>query len=290
MGVSNEAIARRCHTSEWLVRFRLQKMSRWSLLQHAFLVQTLPVREALVYDGLENFSYSQYDPNNVNHAIGRESFFTYDFNFSPMNRKGRMSERQKTQKELLEKQFGKYPPSAIRKSTRDLFKRLHQKSIGDTLFLFSDNHFQYRRVVERDLKDLKIEHHKVSSKVYRNSKNKLFAVNHFDAQIRHNSGAFKRETIAFSKHSIAMMEKFVLFATYKNYLRPLFFKKHKKMPDSNKKSPAMMVGLTKKIFRFHEFFSERITYPQISLHKDWEDLFFRRDLFSRRSIAAYNGI
>ena len=265
-------------------------MARWALLKHAAFVQNQNITEAIVYDGLENFSFSQYDPNNVNHAIGKDSFFTYDFNFTPINRKGRMSERQKVKKELLEKMFGAYPRNGLRKSTKEILERLCKKCVGEKLFLYSDNHFQYRRAVERDLKKYAIEHHKTSSKVYRHFKNKLFAVNNFDAQIRHNVGAYKRETIAFSKHSVAMMEKFVLFACHKNYLRPLFYKKHKKIPHSNKVSPAMLLGMTKKILGFYEFFSERITFHQVQLHKEWENLFFRRDSLSRRPIAAYSGI
>ena len=72
VGASNCEIARKCRCSEWLVRSRLSKMARWALLKHASLIQKLRIKEAIVYDGLENFSFSQYDPNNVNHAIGQE--------------------------------------------------------------------------------------------------------------------------------------------------------------------------------------------------------------------------
>ena len=201
-----------------------------------------------------------------------------------------MSERQKVKKALLEKRFGKYPQKALRTSSKKILQRLHHKCIEDKLCLLSDNHFQYRRAIQRDLKHLPFEHYRVSSKIHRNFKNKLFAVNNFDVQIRHNSAAYKRETIAFSKHSIEMMEKFVLFASHKNYLRPMFFKKHKAKSYSNKKSPAMILGITKKILNFYEFFSERITSHQVRLHEDWKNLFCCKDLYSRRPIVAYQGI
>src|SRR5690606_37400770 len=102
-GVSKRAIARRVDHDERLVRRRIIKMAKWSLLKHAKLTENLEIYEPIVYDGVENFSFSQYDPNNVNHAVGKFSLFTYDFNFCPINRKGRMSPRQKEKKAHLEK-------------------------------------------------------------------------------------------------------------------------------------------------------------------------------------------
>ncbi len=283
-------IARRIRTSEHLVRRRLIKMSRFSLLKHAYLTRKLPVLETIVYDGLQNFSYSQYDPNNINHAIGKETLFLYDFNFAPMNRKGRMSTRQKVIKKKLEEKHGPYPRDAIRTATRNIVARLHSRSPTKVLNFLSDNHFQYRRAIREDLPHLRIRHATVPSKIYRNYRNQLFAINHLDMLSRHHLAPFKRETISFSKTSISMQECFALFTVYKNYMRPRFVKKHKLDPLSNLRSPAMDAGVTDKILNFRDFFQNRVTIPQVELSSDWLSLVRRIDRYSRRPITPYKGI
>src|SRR5690606_25093587 len=125
-----------------------------------------------------------------------------------------------------EKEFGKYPTNSIRTSTKKVLSRLCER-VERSLTLYSDEHFQYRRVVEIDLKNKKILHFKTSSKAPRTSNNPLYPVNYLDLQIRQESSAFRRETIAFSKHSIAMQESYFLYVLYRNYMRPKFFKKSK---------------------------------------------------------------
>ena len=259
-------------------------MARFAETKDAKLQDGLGIREAIVYDGLENFSFSQYEPNNINHAVGKQSLFIYDFNFAPMNRKGRMSEPQVTRKGQLEELHGKYPVNAIRQTTKVLFERLWNRSDG-ALTIFSDNHFQYRRVVELDLKEKQIQHIKVSSKIHRNYRNELFAVNNIDLQARQALAPFKRETISFSKHEIAMMDSFRLYTVFRNYMRPKFWGTHRSDPACSERSPAMELGITDRILSFDEFFSDRVLPTQVQLHRDAEDRFRRIADFSRRTIA-----
>lgn len=284
LGASKRAIARHIHHSERLVRDRQLKMARWGLLLHASLTEELKVSEAIVYDGLENFSFSQYDPNNINHAVGKKSLFTYDFNFCPLNRKGAMTAFQKSRKALLEKKYGHYPRDAIRTATKRIFERLVSRA-GE-LTVYSDRHFQYRRVVEEDLPDKKITHLRVSSKIHRNFKNPLFAVNNIDLMARQDVSSFKRETISFNKHSIAMQESFVRYVLRRNYRRPKFWGTHRSDPKCSRTSPAMELGLTDRIMRFDAFFRERVLPTHVRLHEDWLNLYLRLDPYSRRPIAS----
>lgn len=288
-GASNREIARIVGTSEHLVRSRLSKMARWGLMIQAQLLQEQNLQEPIVYDGLENFSYSQYEPNNIQHAIGKHSGFTYDFNFAPFNRKGRMSPRQKEIKELLEKKYGPYPKDILRTTTKRILQRLYEKSPGP-LILYSDEHFQYRRAIEQDLKkSCEIVHLTTSSKCTRNYNNPLFVVNNYDMQIRQKSAAFSRETISFAKHSMGMVEKFTLFMVFKNFMRPYFYKKQVRDPIAHLQSPAQRAGLSKKVLKFHEFFSQRVLITQVKLNEDWQSFVKRIDPLSRRKIVPYTG-
>lgn len=279
---SMRKIARKIKHDERMVRDRLVRMARFAILTNAKLTENLKIQEPIVFDGLENFSFSQYEPNNINHAVGKESLFIYDFNLAPINRKGRMSPWQREKKKKLESVHGPFDKGAIRSKTKQIFERLLNKT--NHLVIFSDCHYQYARVVQEDLKHKKIEHIKVSSKLHRNFKNHLFAVNNVDMQARHDLSAFKRETIAFSKHPIAMQEAFSLYAIHRNYMRPKFYKKHKTDPFAHTHSPAMILGLTNKILSFEDFFSLRIMPTHVSLHNDAKNLYHRIDHSSRRPI------
>jgi hypothetical protein len=284
-GASKRAIAREISHSERLVRTRLRNMSRWSETKHAKFTEDLKIEEPIVYDGLENFSFSQYDPNNINHAVGKKTLFTYDFNLCPLNRKGRMSPFQEKRKEELERAHGKYPTNGIRATTKTLFERLLKRA-PKQLTLYTDNHYQYRRVVDFDLpKDKPIFHLRTSSKVHRNFHNPLFAVNNVDLQARQTVSSFKRETISFSKHEISMQDDFLLYSVYRNYMRPKFWGTHRSDPECSKRSPAMELKITEEILSFEEFFSKRVLPTQVILNEDALLRFERKFPLSRRKIA-----
>ncbi|RZA07679.1 MAG: hypothetical protein EOP11_07015 [Proteobacteria bacterium] len=227
--------------------------------------------------------------NNLNHAVGRESYYVYDFNFSLMNRKGKMSARQKQKGRLLDEAFGRYDTRAIQKDSMRIFERLLAKS-SSSLELHSDNHPAYRRAIKGMPGGNRVVHSITSSKLARNFRNRLFAINHTDMLTRHQLGTFKRETIAFAKNIVAMMESFVLLATQKNYLRARFTKKHKRDPLAHLESPAMAIGLRDKVQSFREFYRNRISIHHVKLSSDWQDLFDSTSLASRRTVRAYAGI
>ena len=278
-------IARVIGHSEHLVRDRVSKMARWSLLEQAHRTKDVSINEAVAYDGLENFSYSQFDPNNINHAIGKNTYFTYDFNFAPINRKGKMNLEQKLRKKELEEKYGKYPSNILRTTTRSLLGRLVNRCDGGELVLYSDEHFQYKRAIERDLAKKSIVHKTISSKACRNFQNPLFPVNNFDIQIRQKSAPFSRETISFSKTSIAMIESFVLTIIQRNYMRPIFYNKQVRDQTIHKESPAMRLGVCDRILSFRDFFSLRKTASQVRLNSDWLNYFKKIDPLSRRLIT-----
>ena len=272
-GLSNRQIARAISSSEGLVRDRIHKMATQSMLFHSKLTRDHQIQEPIAYDGLENFARSQYEPNNINQAIGSKSLFIYDFNFAPLNRKGRMSSRQKLNDEKLAQMLGRFPKSAIKFASYRLFERLAQKCspANGTLKLLTDEHFQYRRAVRQlARRRINIDHATVSSKAPRTYKNILFPVNHADLLARQHIKAFARETISFSKTHVAMVQKFALFAVWKNYMRPQFTKRHKTNPLANVQTPAQSAGITKAPLRFGELYTERLFAKHSQLNQDWK--------------------
>jgi hypothetical protein len=200
-----------------------------------------------------------------------------------------MSPRQQRIQKKLEEDHGRYHPRAIENDSKRIFERLLSRCEGD-LLLHSDNHYAYRRALKRMGKHDRIVHAITPAKLARNFRNRLFAINHTDMLTRHHLGTFKRETIAFAKHAVAMMESFVLLVTQKNYLKSRFTKKHKRDPLSHLESPAMRLGLRNKIQTFSEFYRSRISVHHVKLNEDWQDLFDSTFLASRRTIRPYAGI
>jgi len=270
-GLSNRAIAHMHSISEHCVRLRIRRMARRALIFHTRATANLRILEPLCFDGLENFAGSQYDPNNIQQALGRDSLFIYDFNFAPLNRKGRRSIWQKQRLLQIETRHGRYDPSAIRVATRTIVERLYKFAENIAPFtLVSDEHFQYRKAIHIDLRSLPIQHVTISSKVCRNFQNILFSVNHADLMIRQRIAAFSRETISFSKTPGAMCQKFSLFMLRKNYMSTQFTKVHVRRPEAHLKSPAEHLGLFKRILKFSDIFDE---YPHDQqsreLNTDW---------------------
>lgn len=272
---SNRSLARELKVSEGLVRTRISKLANQALGFHAKSIADLKISEPIAYDGLECFARSQYEPNNINQAIGSNSLFCYLFNFAPMNRKGKTSKRQKKVLFNLEQKEGRFNPKAIRIASKEMFSQLVQMKDPtiEKLILRTDEHFQYRRAIKKDLKShvrFQIEHETVSSKAFRNFKNILFAVNHFDMNIRKHLAAYTRETISFSKKASRMVHKYILYMVYKNYMKPCYVKEHKLDNRVHTHSPAMLVGITECLLKFKNMFHQRILISQLdNIPKAW---------------------
>ena len=256
-GLSNRKTSRLLELSEHSVRIRLTRLSQRALEFHHNSIANLKIAEPVCFDGLENFAASQYDPNNIQQAVGRNSLFIYDFNFASMNRKGRMSPWQKRRLQHIVAAQGRYNPRAIRLATKDILSRIYARKSEERLLLLSDEHFQYRRVLSEDLKAAKIDHLTVSSKACRNFQNILFSVNHADLLIRQSVAAFSRETISFSKTAGRMCQRYALFMVYKNYMSPQFTKKHVHRAEVEKTSPAQRLGLCDRVLGFRDIYSLR---------------------------------
>jgi len=284
---SNRSLSRELRVSECLVRTRIVRLANTALIHHASFVEDLKILEPVSYDGLEAFAKSQYEPNNINQAVGQESLFCYLFNFAPMNRKGRISNRQRRKLLCIEGEEGRFNPRAIREASAEIFSDL----VGmkdprlDRLHLCTDEHFHYRRAIQNDLPreiSSQIFHQSVSSKATRNYKNILFSVNHLDLLIRRKVAAFTRETICFSKKHSSMLQKYVLYMSYKNYMKPRFTKRHKKDPSSNTHSPAMKLGLCQRLLKFQDIFASPIPPSHVgNFPRAWTALLKDEVLFKR---------
>ena len=280
-GMSNNSISRLLNVAEGTVRDRLKNMARQSLL---FEKANYPEKicEDVAYDGFETFSGSQFSPCYVNTAVGSNSMFIYHNTFSPLNRKGRMTNEQKIKNQALIKKHGLYPQSSVYEETIYVMRNLSALAAGRTLF--TDEHKSYMRAYRsfNCLMDLET----VSSKARRDSSNPLFPINRLHNLYRHFFSSQQRETISFQKHEAALMEKLQLMKIYRNFMNPKFVKKNKFDPNAHQWSPAMYVGVAKKIMTFEEVFGVRKLKTHVKLDRKEIEFINRSYNFSRQKIVA----
>lgn len=280
-GMSNNSIARLLDVAEGTVRDRLTEMARQSLL---FEKKHFPTKlnEDVAYDGFETFTQSQFSPCYINTAVGSLSQFIYHNTFSPLNRKGRMTAKQKTQNTELILKHGLYPQDSVYVETCYVMRELAK--IGQGRILFTDEHKAYLRAF-RSFNSC-MEHRTINSKVRRDPSNPLFPINRLHMLYRHFFSSQQRETISFQKHEAALLEKIQLMKIYRNFMNPKFVKKNRYDPHAHEKSPAMYVGVVNKILKFEDIFGIRKMQSQSRLDTKEKAFINRNYPFSRQKIAA----
>ena len=280
-GMSNNSIARLLKIAEGTVRDRLKEMARQSLyFEKKHYPKTL--NEDVAYDGFETFTHSQFSPCYINTAVGSNSMFIYHNTFSPLNRKGRMTDDQKLKNRELILQYGFYPRDSVFEESCYILKNLSSMGPGRTLY--SDEHRSYERAVRSF--DFQMVHETISSKQRRDPSNPLFPINHLHMSYRHFFSSQQRETIAFQKHEAALLEKMQLMKIYRNFMSTKFVKKNKYDPHAHEWSPAMYVGVASKVMSFEEVFGTRRMKSQIKLDPKEKDFVDRKYPFSRQVIIA----
>jgi hypothetical protein len=280
-GMSNNSIARFLHIAEGTVRDRLKEMARQSLF---FEKNNFPKKltEDVAYDGFETFTNSQFSPCYINTAVGSHSMFIYHNTFSPLNRKGRMTDEQKVKNRELIIKYGLYPQNSVYEESAYVMREL--TSIGAGRKLFTDEHKSYQRAYRSFLSTM--DHETINSKVRRDPSNPLFPINRLHMLYRHFLSSQKRETISFQKNEAALLEKMQVMKIYRNFMSPKFVKKNKYDPHAHEWSPAMYVGVAEKVLSFNEIFGVRKMKSQIRLDEREQSFINRNYPYSRQNIAA----
>lgn len=281
-GMSNNSIAKHLHVREKSVRKRLHHLALQALyFEKSHHPKTLT--EDVAYDGFETFTHSQFSPCYVNTAVGKRSHFIYHNTLSPLNRKGRMTREQKVKNQKLQSIHGFYPRDSVYAQTIYILNSLSALSPRERT-VFTDEHKAYARAFKALRPPL--HHHTTNSKKKRDAKNPLFAVNHLHLMYRHFFSSQKRETISFQKHEAALLEKMQLMKIYRNYMNPKFVKKNTFDERAHRDSPAMYLGVTRKILNFEDVFQSRKLPTQFQLDLEEENFVKRHYPYSRVKIAA----
>ena len=267
MGVNHSAITN-----------RIGRMARQAIALQAELLSGFVPNEALVTDGFESFVSDQYQPNNIHLLIGKWSQFLFDYDYSHLRRKGRMTDQQKAEREKRERQYIREPRS-ISQSFRQIIAMVEQfaiRSAGKTTFLYSDEKLEYQRVIAASevLQELakrkKFYHVVYSSKLERTTQNPLFAVNYYDRELRKDNADHVRETVRFSRNVNNALERFAVYLLYHNFFKPQRIA-HK---EKRKYTHAEAAGFDRERIQFglKDIFTMRKFYSHVRLSLSWSQL------------------
>lgn len=283
-GESVSSISRHLQCSNGSAQNRLERLGRNSLYLHAKLTETLAFKEDLVADGFESFTQSQYQPCNINILVGHNSQFLYGTTFTPLRRKGCMTDEQKQKRDFIEKQY-KPKPGALQDSCRLLFKLMDEhwcRSSKETLVLSTDEHKTYPRALQQvpGLVKAKKEgiflHAQYSSKAARTVNNPLFPVNYYDRELRKDIASFRRETTCFTRNVGAGLLRFASHQVWHNYMKPFRIVSTKIKPAVHAVfagvkeeviKPALDDLFTKRSFTTHAWLSEESITIWLKGHK-----------------------
>ena len=223
-GVRN--IARDLKVKDAAITNRINRMARNAILANQMILSTLPFKEDLVIDGLQNFCVSQFFPDNYTVVVGKTSQFIYDCDYATLRRGGRMTSTQRLRRAELEKRF-RPPGRAVEHSFRRLLGMIRERrKVEDPLILYTDEKKDYQRGFwgkggfEGELFSGRWRHHMTNSKMGRNQANPLFPVNYVDREIRKDMASQARETVQFPRNASNAMLKMALYCFDHNLRKP----------------------------------------------------------------------
>jgi hypothetical protein len=258
-------IAREFDVSPQTIARLSARLGRHCLLYHEAHRPHGPIREPLSLDSFESFEYSQYHPTSYHLAAGKESHFTYGFTVSELRRKGRMTERQRERRRVLEHQLGRPNPKAVEEDVAALLAIV--APTPQVLRLHSDEHAAYPRAVRR-VTHLTVRHETISSRAGRTPLNPLFPVNLLDLLIRHSGANHKRETIAFSKRRASAIERLAVFLVWRNWIKS--FSERRRGA-----SAAMRLGVVPERKTLDDVLGARLFPSRILLPWSWRPYYWR---------------
>jgi len=258
----NRQMARALGCSPDTVAHHVARLGRHCLLIQARELHRIPPLDAIAIDGFETFEWSQYFPFHHNVAVDVGSGYFLYHTDSPLRRKGRMRPRQKARRAQLEQTLGRAPARAIEDGVWELLTPIASGVIR------SDDHRAYPRAIAALGRS--VDHRITPSTRRRDRRNPLWEVNLVDLMIRHSTAAHKRETIAWAKRRQASIEKLTIFQVWRNYMK-------KRWEKSERKTPAMILGLATRPWRLRDLLKERLFFHRNELSPCWER-YYRRDV------------
>jgi transposase-like protein len=259
------ALARLLKVSEGVVINRISRLARQAIALHALLRETFFLQEEIVADGFESFTCSQYHPNNIHLAVGKDSQYLFGADYSHLRRKGRMTEEQLKRREELEQEW-RSPKGDIVRSFLRLLRQIDEyrgEENDNPVRLYTDEKQEYRRCTEGESW---FDHLQVPSTDPRTLRNELFAVNYYDREIRKDQSNHTRETVEYSRDVNNAMDRMWIYSVYHNYVKP--YRIDRSEERTHGECAGIDVGKLKRLWK--RFFTQRFFVSRVRLSEsEW---------------------
>ena len=259
-------LARKHGCSPQTILAHAERLGRHCLLWHELRRPKGELAESLALDGFRSFECSQYHPSEYHFVVGRDSHFVYGFTHSELRRSGAMTPRQRRRRTALERTVGRPDPRSVEHEVARVLAIVAGRS--RRLELHTDEHAAYPRALAR-LAGPSIEHHTISSRAVRTTRNPLWAINLLDGLVRHSCANHKRETIAFSKRASGGIARMWVLLVWRNYIK--WFSERRRQDTT-----AMRADVCSRRFSVREVLRERLFPSRIPLPGAWADHYWGR--------------
>src|SRR5215831_276422 len=258
-------LARKHGCSPQTIMRLAERLGRHCQLFHEQLRWRAELAEPFCVDGFRTFEGSQYQPSEFHLVVGQDSHFIHGFTHSELRRSGTMTARQRRRRAELERTHGRPDPSSVE---REVARVLGIVTAGlSRVVLHSDENPAYPRALAK--LPLEVEHHTISSRAARTSRNSLFAINLLDLLVRHSCANQKRETIAFSKRVAGSLGRMWVLVAWRNYVKWFSERRHEG-------TPAMRAGVCGHRFTVRQVLAERLFPGRIPLPEAWAEHYWGR--------------
>jgi len=259
-------LARKHGCSPQTILGQVRRLGRHCQLFHERLRPKGELAEPLALDGLRTFEYSQYHPSEFHLTVGRDSHFIHGFTHSELRRSGTMTASQRARRLALEFEHGLPDPRSVECEVARVLGIVAADS--RRLVLHTDEHQAYPRAVAT-LDGIEVEHHAISSRAARTTRNPLWAINLLDGLIRHSCANHKRETIAFSKATGSSIARMWVLVAWRNYVK--WFSERRR-----EATPAMRAGVCSRRLTVKDILKERLFPGRIRLPEPWAEHYWGR--------------
>ncbi len=196
-------------------------LARQVMGYNAIIRSQLKLNEDVVIDGLENKIRSKFFPMDFNIAVGAKSQYIMYFDNSHYRRKGRQTKKQKETQKKFNKIYN-YERASTKKSIKRMLKELNKHGLSESdIYLRSDEKKEYKTAIKELNKEpeFDIKQKTISSKKARTLRNKLFAANYTDREIRKDEANYRRKTACISKELNKDLARNTLFIFFHNYYK-----------------------------------------------------------------------
>ncbi len=274
-------MSRRFKVSHNTISNKIHRLSHQAIGTNSILRKHISLHEPFVADGFQSLIVNFYYPNNINILVGKNSQFLYEMNNIIIKRIGKLTEKQKADREFYENQW-KADPKGVQYSFNNLLEGLTRfLFFNNSIYpikLFTDKKLEYARAIKenhffRSLQSANLlEHITISSKDPRDLTNPLFPVNYMDRQFRKDISEHVVKSVCFGKNMNNQMERLHIYQLYHNYLK----KNRVRAKEYITHSDLAGIPKSKRRKYMKKFFTERVFISHLVLNNTESDCWFRK--------------